>query len=387
MNDESNVRKLTNMGRRRMLSALSSLGVSAATLNVLTKEALAEETQDIKDEIPYVSRFRHTNHEDVVKNGAVPQREPIFETWKYDSWLKAKAAADAQRKIQSKISKIAKTDLIYSTVTKRVRNKSERNVVLVKYVSERREDGKVHSPKVDLSKISDNLPGTVDGIAPDGEVIEEIPIITERVDTEVQAYYDHNYDPVPGGCQMETNSDLGTMTTSAYSNRLNKFVLATAGHLGSSGEYVYQPSYAEYIGDCTSNWQSGTSFDAGIIEPAGTTNVKYDIAADQANTYRGWTIHGKVTWEDIQNDYQNSNKVYEFQGRSTGLHKNFEITDFVTPYNCSSTFGVPISTSCGDSGGPYFKEFDDESFIAGIHRNTEHSTVWDMVECRWNVYI
>ena len=59
------------MGKRRFLKTLAGFGVSGTTLQYITKDALAQQTSDVKKEVPYVKALRNTGD---------GERTPIYGT-------------------------------------------------------------------------------------------------------------------------------------------------------------------------------------------------------------------------------------------------------------------------------------------------------------------
>ncbi len=57
----------------------------------MSQDALAELTENPHDEVPRLESLTHTNHEDVINNGAKPEREPVYYTIPATSGLSLKA--------------------------------------------------------------------------------------------------------------------------------------------------------------------------------------------------------------------------------------------------------------------------------------------------------
>jgi len=88
------------MNRRNFLSKLSAMGISGATLQYMTKDALAEVTDDPKDEVP---RLRYLRHKEEKTIGEPPEREPVYEAIPRDRWERIEGANEAFSQIKGKI--------------------------------------------------------------------------------------------------------------------------------------------------------------------------------------------------------------------------------------------------------------------------------------------
>ena len=55
------------MRRRNFLGTLAGIGISGATLRYMTKDAVAEVTDDPTNEVPRLRSLRHTNHQEIVE--------------------------------------------------------------------------------------------------------------------------------------------------------------------------------------------------------------------------------------------------------------------------------------------------------------------------------
>lgn len=72
----------------------------------MTKDALAEVTDDPKKEVPRLRSLRHTNHQEVVEEGRPPEIEPVYDTVPRDEWIETESAFDAERKLNQAISQV-----------------------------------------------------------------------------------------------------------------------------------------------------------------------------------------------------------------------------------------------------------------------------------------
>jgi len=101
MISDSDPSDFDGMGKRRFLKTLAGFGVSATTLNHITKEAAAKHTEDLNKEIPYI-KASHTN-----KDG---DRNPLYGSISVEEFIKPKLVNQLHKPsmTKSKVELIAK---------------------------------------------------------------------------------------------------------------------------------------------------------------------------------------------------------------------------------------------------------------------------------------
>jgi hypothetical protein len=218
------------MGRRRFLGALSTLGVSGAALQHLSKEALADLTADPSAEVPRLERLVHANHEAVAAGEEPPEREAEYYTIPRDEWVHVEATQDAMRRLDRKLNRLTSSDLVSVSVGTTVSGQQSERAVFVTYAER---DGE--TPAVGFDELRDALPATVTGTAgtgPNAETREGIRVIPEQgtagqdhgedggEDSHTCDTYDHLYrDPgIPAGALIRDAVPRGrprTTTTRA----------------------------------------------------------------------------------------------------------------------------------------------------------------------------
>lgn len=85
------------MGRRRMLKTLGSIGIAGMTIPYISEGVLAN--IDLKDQIPFVEKLVHENPQN-IKEGAIPNRSPIWDTISREKWVQVEATNNAMRKVE-----------------------------------------------------------------------------------------------------------------------------------------------------------------------------------------------------------------------------------------------------------------------------------------------
>lgn len=387
--------KLTRMNRRRFLKVLTGSGISAAALAHMTQDALAEMDPDLGNEVPLLWGQVHTNHKE-VRNGDPPERKPIYFTIPQDEWIVIDSARDAEQQIKE-LSILQGTGVTVGVSTV-IRGHQQQKAVVVKYPIEEYPWAEKFRPDVSFEKISNNLPATVKGVAGRGTAsattVEEIPVITEKINPELMFSYDYRYRPVPAGCQWSTEAEnLCTMGTPVYDYDASEYRLVTASHcFYNYGDYAHQPNTSgdSAIGARTGkiDFRHDPLFDAAVINVYhGNTDTTYRYAADNGS-YRNLNISGSLS-EDRLRYMENNNISLKKQGIATGISSG------PVTYVSSSSFNVATSHANGDSGCPFYEETHDPnnpngSMIAGVLRggdNVAQVTQIENVENRWNVSV
>jgi len=416
MSEKTNPDKLSRMGRRRFLSTLSALGVSATTLEYITQDALAETVGDLKNEIPYVARLRHTNHEQVVAGEAPPEYEPKYKTMPRHQWAKIEAVHNAADRLCKKVNQADPTGRSYVEITERVNGGVSENVLnIVTTKSKSTNEGVSKNSSINAeasesaqAKIRKQTPSSINGKAKVGnrtEEIEDIPITTEVVEQQKLNYYDYEYDPVPSGAMIDhvTKEEKerykegdeeakylgsGTICTPGYVDPSDPDKptgtdipegthLVTAAHVIEKDRSVSQPGTdmdsPRKIGNMTWNWKETIdgNFDAGTITLDSDISTLYDMAADGTNKYEGYTISGYITFDEIKSRAETGREI-EVRGSTSGiLSSKIHSTTKGGRHDRINAYRIEEKVSPGDSGGPHYDvrynytTGDYEAYIAG----------------------
>lgn len=388
--------KLNQMGRRRFLDTLSSLGVSATTLQYISQDDINDLTSDPKNEVPYVEQFKHTNPKEVRK-GNPPKREPIYQTISRDRWIEVESAHNAAKKLREKLERDEniKSNLIQVGVTTVNDGHQKKKAVEVSYVNyerniEQEEEKELHTPDISKKDLSDKVPGQLTGTARDEEnenwTISEIPTVIKESNQKEAAgceryYYDGSYDRIPGGSVYEVGGGSCTFGTPAYNVDSSERQMVTAGHCldGHTYEDIYQPDNdGESDGTVYKYRDIGNDpfgVDYGLIRPPDSTDgsdqYRYLLADDNGEYKDNLYIEGSLSWSTIK--YQEG-KDYEIkqQGGRTGTTTGKIKSAYENDGNWY--FRTTADAYSGDSGGPFYHVNDDNSVvIAGIFARYESS--------------
>lgn len=347
------------MGRRRFLKTLSSLGVSAAALNHMTKETLAELTDDPSREIPRLKGTRHTNHEAVVNGTEPPKLEPVYYTMPRDEFVRIEARYNAARKIRKQIGDDPQMHV-------GVRRQQDDLIINVVHETVLRHDGTVDKPRVSFSDLRETLPEYVDGNVSidDREYgVEDVRVRAVETRSAEDDYFDTDYESdVPGGCKWESC----TLGHPAYDNDREEYVWTTASHCvdRSSNESVSQPDTNEsdnYIGVSDKYTEAGNG-DAATVRQNSAEEPYYDYA-DYGGGHGDWPIYGTRSIDYLKDMAANGEAVYK-QGKTTG-----RLGGRVLEVRNDGMFVlINCDRSGGDSGGPFFDVTDyGNAYAVGIH--------------------
>lgn len=383
---EKNNRKFSLMSRRRFIEALTALGVSTAALEGLTKEAFADLVDDPKKEIPVVDSYVHTNHEDVVQNGASPERKPVHRKIPRHQWVRGEAAHDAREQIDRQLAGVPEAG---ASVTE---NSNGEDIIYV--VVE--DDGSLSQNR--FREIERSLPHTVDGVAGRGtdaeEVVRDIPVEVDRmrfdpsdafpvtvdrggVDPNNPPYINYFWEEwsggIPGGsgARVRLDTPLENYATSSLATPVEGgSKMITAGHSilipdEDDVESVWvagcppqdTKEFDRDSSELDGNAPSPFTFDGAVIDTVSSIDTQYKLA-DWSGTM-GDIVGSAAKWR-LESIRQNGTAYYETlvqQGTNTGRSSGFGID-----YIGSEGFDTDLSennTNVGDSGGPYYIEVTD----------------------------
>lgn len=214
------------------------------------------------------------------------------------------------------------------------------------------------------------------------ETIESIPIqineVTRKEQGYTDSYFDHNYRPVPGGCEaaakvLDGEDDGWTIGTPAVDLDTYSHVWVTAGHCinRQSNNSTYQNSSdsSHYVGD-SKDYIPYEEGDAGTIDVTDSgVDATWQIASEDSDSEEyDWDIVGIVSNSRIQ-DMATTGEYSRFQGRRTG-RDHCEVLDyFIADWedNEGPTVKLDHYSKGGDSGCPYYELDSDGAYIMGIH--------------------
>ncbi|WP_154658608.1 hypothetical protein [Halopiger djelfimassiliensis] len=394
--------ELARMGRRRFVNALASLGISGVTLNYMSQETLAKETDNLGDEVPYVAYLANNNpeaeYEDADRNG----RAPIYRTLEFDKWVEIESIHNAARKLNQELSeRFEDGEFLLSSVSSTVSGHRRKLVVTAQYTTIETATGETLEPSISYEEFVDSLSVEIEGgVGRDEYTHQRIFDVEPKKVTRTQtAHFDSEYRPVPGGCQAtkkidETSAEVMTTATPVYDSEDNDQQLVTSGHglLSTDSDEVYQPLPDDQFGT-TGEAIAESAFDAGIVD---TDSYTHDIANSSGGT-EGWPIDGIVTWDSIKSHVDDTDYELTVQGRSTGRETGYIYDTATGSASYQKAFGVSDTAKKGDSGGPAFRKTTDSygndwTYIAGVigwqgEQDTTVCTAMEAVEDKFDVYI
>lgn len=354
------------MGKRRFLKTLSAIGVSGAALAHMSKETLAETTDEPEKQIPRLKRIRHTNHEAVVTGEEAPETEPEFYTIPREVHIRnqctnaVEQAMNARFKDDEQVSARVIHDAPESDTGRSVR-------LEVQTIIDR--DGERATPSLTVPEVKNRVPDQAQGkinLKGKTHTRSGIPIEVKEVTLEETAYFNNDYKPnVPAGCQIETAA-FGTMCTPVYDYDRGESVWVTAGHVvqGETDTNVSHPTFDPYgynnnlIGESDKVLPNGDG-DIATIAPLDSNYPSYTFA-DIGGGTTSYDVYGTLG-QDMIND-NNINNLY-LQGRTSG-----RLYGDILSYNTTDhQVRLDIDAEKGDSGGPYYWVDNGEAYIAGVH--------------------
>lgn len=370
------MRKLDRMGRRRFLNTLGGLGLSATTLSFITKDALAETTSDVTEEVPYVKFLRHTNPEE-IERGAVPEREPIWDTIPRSKWVRVESAHDAARNLNDSLDRQFSSGQVVASVTSRNGDPYQKEIS-VKYTTVEHADGTVSSPAASFSQVENALPNTVSGQAGEGrnaETVRGIPVTITRERKIEQScsggeYNSEHGSDIPGGTRIGDSGSTGTAGMAATRDSDGQNVMVSCGHVLDNSTHFHQPGDQKSEEDLyVEAYDNTDSNDNGYAIPYDNETFVRELA-DGSGGVKYTDVKGVVSWDTIKNNEGDDTYVVKKQGNRTGTTKGY-IIDTVEKSTGERNFWTNADSGGGDSGGPHFNRVqwngNDETYIVGIH--------------------
>lgn len=355
-------RDLRKMNRRNFLSKLSAMGISGAALQYMTKDALAEVTDDPKDEVP---RLAYVIREDPDDD----ERQAIYYTIPYDKWKRIQATNKAFRNIKEKLYK---KDLLHTVKVSVATHPTNIKQVSVEYIVDSSETSNLFE---DTSAV---VPSTTSAKL-DGELIENIPVSLDRVNNPITEpenkedfntesnnhYFDEAYDDIPAGCKM-TGKRGGTVGFEATKG--NDDVLITAAHNFiypwededdlEKGARMTQPQYIDNKAGELSDWvYNEYAEDAAVVtlEPDNGTS-RYHAAKGGGYRYDKYTA-GIIAWDLIEDE--------ELELKRQGMVSGWGTGDITHTNPDTYEFRINLSSEEGGSGGPVYNEIDGHANAMG----------------------
>jgi hypothetical protein len=380
-------RTLRSGGRRQFLKTLSTLGLSGSALQYMSQDALAELTDNPKDEVPRLEALHHTNHEAVVAGEEKPEREPVYYTIPRAEWARTEAAHNASQRLFSRIHRRFGTSCtgdrglgyVTTAVADRVNGHHREKSIVARHVTFNGDE-----PQVDVDRLREATPAKMSGSVGQKnyeETVEGIPVTVEKEDFSTMGggnenYYDYDYSGqgTPCGAQVEVKYGgetadeeeihFGTVACPGWHDDHGS-VMLTAAHVvddnfeGYENEDIYNPDHPDdpnYPGGTRGNTlkKEWTSSDTNCGNRSNDSAIakfddgySYKFAADDGSYNTGWEVYGTLGWDNI-GDGASLTK----QGARTGV--NYGSTSCVdSNYN---VFEIDATSGGGDSGGPIFTE-------------------------------
>lgn len=372
-------RTLRRSGRRGFMKMLAQIGISGATLATLTEETLAETVGDPRKEVPYIESYEHTNHREIVEEGATPKREPKYTTVSRDRWVTMQGAKKARRQVARQFRRNRNVSV---SVTFDDPGSSPRPRVTVQLETPAGErpaaPDRGNRPAITRQEARERAPQSVVATVGDKGFEREtdpIPVEVAETATVEQEYFDDTYRPVPGGplCD-DTSLSSSSVATAAYSSAVSDFGWVTAGHVVNwdTGTQMGQPTPSDRIGESAGpilgDANSPYSRDAAFVQEDGPPYATFQIADDSGGT-RNFSVYGAATENKLYGLAATGETVY-LQGPMSG---NRSTTVRGVAGDGSGTMEatnvqLDYPTKNGDSGGSYYwKETSDKAKILGVH--------------------
>lgn len=369
------------MGRRGVLKSLAAIGLSGPAMDELSKKAQAA-TDDPGSEVPYVAAYEVADKA-ALQNGEPVEMEAVVETMPRGRWVRIKAPHDASLKLYRSIH--ARFDAPFVSTGVSTNSDGRKEIVVTRRLPESIDGAGLPT---EFDELRDWLPSTVSGTVGNGDeakTLSDIPVRTAEWSLRPH-YADGEYRPIPGGCKMQADTDIGTFTQPVYNESNGSVEMLSAGHVmqGDEGD-VWQPDANCGVFSCDptigSVTQAQFNYNDTYIDvdddgdgddviltnvDAGTCSLKSDIGykyalADDSGGYRK-DITGFWTWTQIEDAEDTSTNV-PTQGHVTGIvGGNVIHTD-----SANGWFVTDGATQSGDSGGPfYYDENSSEVSTVGV---------------------
>jgi len=348
------------------------MGVSGATLEYLTQDALAEVTHDPTEEVPYVARYKNVSREP----GELPEREPIYKTIEREEWERRRTAINVRERVASRIEKLDYSDQVDVVYTGMEESPTDFGVV-VTYP-----EGS--SFGVGPDGLENMLPDKLTGVAGQGDyraTREDIPIKIAQTKkgskTGAPSCLDWKVlDEVPGGTPVNMKSDgsLGTLCAIYFDpdpNTSNMISYVTSGHV------------ADTVGDIGEQGGAGPDAEVGKVQktvqdPPGDNQPPIDYAilsrreavtpyiADPNDLSKDLEILGIVANEELEYLVDTDSTLYT-QGSTTCRSAGTAAAMYAGGEEVRINLdGLGYHVDDGDSGGPIFQKVSGGAFIAGV---------------------
>jgi hypothetical protein len=350
-------RKLRLRGRRGFLKLLTTTGVSAAAFSTLTPEALANLTDDPRDEVPLVESYHHTNHEEVQNKESPPEREPIYFTLPAEEWRWIAGAHDAKHGVMAQIESDERVSVGLTTERGR---RGRQQTIEVKIRTLVTAADEVVEPDVTKAELRERLPDVATGTVGEGQNRTEtdpIPVEIREVTYEEQAsnYYNCPYRPVPAGCES-----LSTTTCPAYDpDDTSDWGVILCGHAPDfeTGVDVQQPDGDDYLGTTTRIFGydgDGEPKDAAFVNSSdGGLDNTYNVAGECPESYDD-DIYGTIA-EDKLLELESNSDYVKGQGIASGRDDYAPVKSVDdASFRKNATVKIGWDSEGGDSGGPYY---------------------------------
>lgn len=394
MPPKTKTEELTKMSRRRFTEALAGLGLSAGVVNYMTQNALAEQTEDPRDEVPrlYSRRLKNPDQWNGREEDGEPEMEEIWYTIPRSQWVRVETAQNACRELHKELKELEPSGLLAVGVKSEYnRDRSEKRLV-VEHTTVQRQVGEdeyetVAEPSVSFEKVEEETPYTVTGVVGEGDNREEreIEVSVERVtETEVSCgvtsddYYDHYYDDCPGGARIDNDNDVCTSTAPGWHSS-HGTVIVTTGHCFWVGDAINQP-HSDYLGSVQERvyWDDDPDHswpcDGLYLDIGSSRGYRYYLASDDGDNQYDEQMSGQLYWNAITDMEDSAFDQMEKQGITTGRCAG-DVIGTYSNYDVN-WFEVDTLVEDGDSGGPNFViNSDGDAELGGITRAEYNNNV------------
>lgn len=418
----SGKRAIHLQGRRNFMKTLSAMGVSTAALPYLSKNTLADLTDDPSDEVIRLSRLqRKESTPDRVpgdipahESAAIPDdaedrpdREPVLYTIPRDEWAYRAAVRQATHDVREELvsdledefdedglgksqiqtcvttinqggttERAVKVTRVSVTKKSLAKDDEEESVTGDVNTEEYEEDVDVEEetsePEVSMEEIKEATPSEISVTVAEEdyrETVDGIPIVFEDQNRTEISYYDEEFRPLVGGCQMRQNRWTGgdaTLATPAYYSEGIHGVLITSGHNveGELGDSIYQPGgWGTSFGTAMEEnyiYEQGEN-DAATIAVEDDSGAAYRLADEDGERYG--TVEGVIGYDELEDELGESYELH-YQGRTTGRDSGV-LEDVSDEQDLGYVEVDGISPSGGDSGGPIYKDIYGNIYMVG----------------------